>query len=1294
MKLFLILCALWLICSGKAAETLTLRGYGKISADFCPERVSFVCESQAKAEIVYAKLYRDLTQMGARPPRSAVRKGVPVLLLESGKAGVIGMGKGNSVVFLEASSPKELLARKEIAELDFPERKPYPVFYDYYDLRAMKFYKTPMSSALKYGLEKHWPFAKKHKIEGFVLHTNFSFERTPAQGILNFTAADYELRKAKEADGLVTFCAGFGGGLPLWFYNWKPENCARVQRSTVVSEWQHGVEAGSYESYGESLDPEHSPLRAFQKTVMEKYRNHPNLGGWQLYCGAPIGDQLGMGMGGVLWDSSDGARKAFRQWLKKKYTLKELGTRWKGDPNAYSSWDQVEFLQLMDIIGGDYDMDRLLLSNREWLWRVTPKDGYGKLPPDNDKWLPIHFPPSQRCNYVDVGSGYYKLKLDNPEWLKGRTGKTLYLKAAVTMWDSSRLHGWFNGQFLKGEPVGSSGTKMTEIVLPPGTLRGDGSDEILLQTPAGRHRGDGRIHGPISLSERPAENFPYADSRINARFYDAKMFQIDSLIRRNLAMYSLARKIDPDRPLSISGADVSILSALAPFCGEQGISMQSTSIDAFFYPTLSSWGSLYGFYFTGESSQPIAKPTFDAVMGRTFYQGTSATAIFMDIEQYMKFEEETGKMSQRAPLLRHFGKYLPEPAQIGLLNTSQTYLLGGLGPWNWALGRGELPSAHFPCCMITEKELINRIAFRFPVILDSSDIMTEETVSAILKYVENGGTFLALPFSGQHSVLKQNAQLLSGISGFCYDARMRGSIRFTDSQNVFPEWKGKTLNGDGNALDWKSIQGSFGVRLIPCRLDVEVLAHWKDGSPAIGVRNLGKGRIITLGSPFFRNGRDTGRIWLPDRYNHVLESLFSQLGVKRSVTADTERVWLRKAVTKNGLEDWILASNVSVGENPEVTANIRLAPSGSIPSGVYDAVTGKRVAFRVEKDGTVLLPDLKFGKDETRIFALPRSIPVSSALKTWWGEKEKYWKKGREEKVVPVKHAVPAAISIADWWFLPGNGYTKGTSWMTDPVSAAKWRKIPYGTWTLSASGLTSPGIGFYRQEFEIPADWKGHRIYLQFNTRNAIQEKAVFHLNGREIFTFDLKKQHRELHGIFSKEITPYLKNGRNILALKVASTNPELAGICDSIWFVKERKLSETVSLDGEWECVKGDLLTSVPTILPGTVKGRFLRRKFLAPSSWKGKRIFLRLETPRINISSVMLNERAKGLNGAFPPFGQMVEINVSELVIPGRENSIELWHRHTIPTNWIGVAFRWPKESTISVDHVTIGIEDEK
>ena len=1278
-----------------AAESINLRGYGRVEAEFGDSTTEFRCESPAQAALLYAKLYRDLTGFGARPAtrQELERNGrkYPVLRFADGRAAALGL-RDRVVVVVEAENPEALAGEARLDALQFPEPQPYPGYLDYFDLRALKFYKRPQQSLLGYGIEKHWPFAKQHGIAGFVTH-GLALSDCPAPGVVSFAPFDYELEAARQADGILTLCPTFGGAFPLWLYNRYPEKTARVQHSTLVTNWNHGVDGASYDNDGPGFAPENSPQLAFQRQVMERYVNHPALGGWQLYCGKPIGDQLGVAMGGTLWDASEEGLRAQIDYFRKHYTLPELSRRWTGDAGTFRSWDDVEPIQLMDLIGGDYDTGRLLLSDRVWEWRKTPPGALGQPPVEDGKpWVPLHFPPSQRANFLDSGSGYYRLRLQAPEWLQGRTGKKLYLKAAVNIYDHHRLIAWVNGVKLQSEPPYSAGTKLLGIEIPPGTLKGDGSDLIVLQTPDGRS--DGRLHGPVSLSERPAENYPYADARLNARYYDAKRFQSDMVVERNRRMFAAARALDPNRPLCLSGADTPIMAELAPFFGEQGIAMQSTSTDGFFYPALPDRGEQYGFYFVGEPSGPVdTVDRFDRMFGILFYHGCSATSIFMDLEQYMKFEEQTGHLSRRAPLLRLLGKYLNEPSSIALLNTTASHLLGTPAPWRWNLGRGELQSSHFTCSMLTEKELANGIADRYPLLVDAaSDVMDEATVAALRRYVERGGTFVALPPSGRHSVEQQNAQPLSALTGFrTVRSGRRGAIRFAEEPSLFRRWRGQTRNGDGNALDWQNNRSADGVELEALAPEVEVIARWADNeAPAIGLRRLGKGRVITFGAPFWRDGRDLNGKWLPSRRNQELEAVFSELGAVRNAGASSERIWVRKATTKNGLEDWLIATNIAENEPFTLDAELTLCLDRE-PFAAYDAETGKAVPFHYA-DGVVTLEGVHFDKYQTRVFAFPRRQPVAGALRTWWQEKSRYWRRGPALPLPTAPVTEPEALVFRDFQVAPAAGVPD--AWTGVGFDASGWQPLPVGNWQLLAPNLaTYVGALLYRREFELPEAWRGRRIILDFHY-NAIRDQAEFFLNGRKITSYDRDRQHPELLGQQSFDVTDELKFGApNVLAVKVTGGKTKLAGICDNVYLAPETELRDEISLDGAWECVQSDFLTTVPATVPGRAHGRFLRRKFTVPAAWRGKTVYLRVETPVVNLAAVVINDRNKNLDSGFPPFGLRTEINVTEFLKPGEENVIELWHRHTIPVNWRGLGWNWPKESQLSVDHLTLGVVEQ-
>lgn len=1295
---FLILgtaCALW--TAPLAAETVRLRGYGTVQASFGTNQAEFLCESPEKADILFAKLNRDLAGLGALSAERielAVPSGkIPAFRFASGRCAVVGR-RGNVVVVLDADSSKTLETQLQRTDLKFPSVRPYPGYLDYYDLRALKFYKSPMRSLLGLGLEKHWSFAKKFGIEGFVTH-GLSIAETKGPGLIPFLPFDYELEEARKADGILTLCPTFGGELPLWIFNRNPEKTAKPQRSTIVTNWIPGVDGMFFDNDGPGFPPETSPVLAFQKQVMEHYVNHPALGGWQLYCGKPIGDQLSMGMFGVLWDASEEGLQAQIEWLKQHYTLRELSLRWTGNPNAFRSWNEVKPVQLMDLIGGDWEKDRLLLSDRTWLWRKTPKNCRELPPPDDGTaWVPVTMAPSHRCNFIDSGSGYYKLTLPKSSWVLERKNRVLYLKAAVHTYDANRLTAWINGRKFQTEPAYSPATKQLGFQLPAGTLKGDGSDVIVIQTPDGRS--DGRIHGPICLSELPARNYPYPEAHINARYVDSLRFQTDRIVERNRAMFSTARAIDRNRPMSLSGADTPIMTALAPFFGEQGIAMQSTSTDGFFYPALPDRGQQYGFYFIGEPSGPVTTTDrFDRNFGILFFHGCSATSIFMDIEQYMKFESEKGHLTKRASLIRLIGRYLLEQPKIGLLGTTDSFLLGSSAPWNWNIGRGEIQSAHFEAAMMTEQELENGIAVAYPLIIDAgSDVMNAKTIDLIRDYVRNGGTFVVLPETGRHSDLKQNVYPISELSGFrtvAYNAQ--GSIRFSDTPSLFRRWAGKTMNGNGSARDWKNIQTARGVLLEKTAPDAEVIAVWsKQGNPAVGLRKIGKGRIITLGASFWRDARDVQGKWLPGGRNRILEEMLSDLGARKTSDADSERIWVRKAVTKNGLENWLIAVNMAENEPFQVRSTLSCALSFR-PAKVMDALTGKEVHFTFS-NGTLTLPDVAFEKYQTRIFSVARPVTVSEALVTWWGEKVKYWKQGPEIKLPYLREPVSDVLSFDRWKFTSDreNRISSTDAWRKSNFDDSSWKNSANGSWKILFPELANyRGTALYRRTFRIPPSWKGRRIVFHF-LHTAIHDQAEFYLNNRRFRFYDAPAQHRELLAAQSADVTELLNaDGENLLAVKVTGGTTPAAGLCDSIWMEPEMKFDGEYSLNGSWTCLKKDFLTGIPAKIPGKIHGRFLRRTFRIPAEWKGKNIWLRVVVPEINIAAVVLNDRNRNMGG-FVPWGNRTIINITDLVKAGEENTIELWHRHTIPVFWRGLSWNWPTESFLSVSDVAVGYTD--
>jgi hypothetical protein len=326
----------------------------------------------------------------------------------------------------------------------------------------------------------------------------------------------------------------------------------------------------------------------------------------------------------------------------------------------------------------------------------------------------------------------------------------------------------------------------------------------------------------------------------------------------------------------------------------------------------------------------------------------------------------------------------------------------------------------------------------------------------------------------------------------------------------------------------------------------------------------------------------------------------------------------------------------------------------------------------------VRIPEQEFGPFKTRIFAAAKPVPVTAGLPFWWDEKLKYWKKGPDYTFPDVRAKKADILCFEKWKFA------------TDPNGP--WRDCVNSTWKLQFPDLKDyRGPAVYRTTFTLPESAKLNRQLVRFGTRT-IYDKADLYMNGRKFRSFDQARLHRELQGEQVSDVTDLLVfGGENTLEVRVTGGAKFTAGICDIIWMQAERRLTDEISLKGDWACVMKDFLTENPGVVPGRNSCRFIRRKVKIPGSWAGRDVFIRVVAPENTVGSVVINDRGHNLGG-LKPFGNRETINVTDLVRPGEENTVEIWHRHTVPVDWKGKAWGWPLESVLAVDDVVLGVSE--
>jgi beta-galactosidase len=77
--------------------------------------------------------------------------------------------------------------------------------------------------------------------------------------------------------------------------------------------------------------------------------------------------------------------------------------------------------------------------------------------------------------------------------------------------------------------------------------------------------------------------------------------------------------------------------------------------------------------------------------------------------------------------------------------------------------------------------------------------------------------------------------------------------------------------------------------------------------------------------------------------------------------------------------------------------------------------------------------------------------------------------------------------------------------------------------------------VGWYRRELHVPSDWRGRKLFLEF--QGAMQTTALW-VNGRKVGDYAVSG-----YDSFDFDITPYVSEGTNVLAVKVDNRrNPDI--------------------------------------------------------------------------------------------------------------------------------------------------------
>ena len=1259
-----------------AGRVADLIGYGRVGQTVYSETageglVSFACESDEQADRLLSKLRADFTWdklLGFH--EITLRNGAPALALNG--CGVLALARRGGTVFAVAGNTPEsvemLLTRHGLlgGEVHFTPAKPHPMSLDFYDLRPVSFYYHALNVLdLAKGLSRYDREVLSRPADfwgrfgyGYSMFNPYFGLDELADGAAHLFPLTCAIGQAK-AHGAV-FMAHLGQyEAPWWMRNRFPRDMVQWDPLAISGWGPLGAMAGTHLST--SASPEaYAYAQRFTGQALDHVEKiaGDNLGCMRVVGGGHPGDEMGLHyLSTEFMDYDDAAQAAFRRWLRetRKLDLPALGQRWFADLRHFSSWDDVRIPSQFEFFGG---FGQGAFDLREsWLWRpdraTAGVQGWGKAGyRPGDEWTPVDLVPSVKQLFLfgsvsdktlrDGNStvAWFRKEFDASAWLGKNRGRQIFLVADINDEANRPVEVFFNDASLgllkpKGVSIGPISFDATALVKP-------GRNVLALKVHSGV------IRGPVFLTTEEPRRYPYLGRGGNARWVDLRDWTNDKLIAGWLREARFARERLPEMPLMfVPGSWRGFSDQFLGLKREVGIaSIHNTGSECGFRPWWAGIGYVWGAYMSSEESASVFDPKIlDRDLAWMLLNGHGHHNFYADAVHGMKVEQATGWFAKHARLLELIGKANWQKPKVAVLRAAgnDRYFPYSSTADEFDIGAQVLPAAHFNNVYLTEAELKAGLASDYPLVFDAGTlVMDDALVHAIELYVRAGGTFVAVNTSGRHSLLEADAWPLLKLADLKLLGERDGAKLAVPAGNpLLKRFAGMNFRGSGLAFAPETVAPQ------------NVLARWADGAVAAASCPLGRGCIVMLGSSFWHStsNRTADGVALAGGIQPAfLTDLFAGAGITKEADIDGEDIWLRRFITKNGLQDWLMAFNDGRGAAKDLTLSFPLARR---PARVLDQVTGQPLDFAFE-NGTVRVPHINLEPNQIKIFAVERGSYLE-ALEHWFAEKQRYESRPTPTAKPEKLPLPPARDAVFDTFYFrqAAPAVTNDLAWLTEPVTTPAWKKVGYGFW--DEMGFAAKGIGLYRQTFSAPEAWRGHRVLLAFASYDypVFLENAAVFVNGRRAGDY-------RAHGWANfdvLDITPLLQPGENSLAVLVQAGEVRGGYVGQLVAFALEN-LEDARDLKDHWQ-LYSDNRHFVSADFPLQKTGRYLATDVALPAGWKKEEIFLEFEVGDRWVGVVTVNGRPMAFNQSVHPFANIMQINLYPWAKPGEVNRIELW-----------------------------------
>lgn len=1229
-----------------------LRGYGSLGGrylEFGTPREKTVgsvlqirCADAGKAEITLGKFRTDLRCLGGVTDMNVTLGGkeFPVAAVP-GQGAILALRQGTDVIVVAAPQTEDLgalLATCKLGKrtgLDFTGAA-VPTYLDKIDRWGFGFWcnpplLTPENQEETYDLREKFAWAQRMKV-GLQIDTPLN-QNVSAAGLLDDNGKRWAIEAARDL-GIPVFIQMQGAPAPGWIAS-RYGSQMQQKVPQYIGSW-YGINGNSgfagspLNTLSWAAVEAKDQLLADQYQAVRKYKSQPNVTGYGEWHG-----EVGEGTLALFMDYGPTADARYRTYLRERYqTPAAIDQRWHGGQGVVKSWDDICMPEPAEFLGWGKQAVDLQGEWRVCLEEKLPadaKDHWGDAALKDEGWRKVVAPGDdhqlihEKWRAPAIFRRAFTLSADQMTRLKS-SGKTYLYAWTLEGANNTSVRASINGQRLPDQPA--TGWASWVVFEVTDSLH-VGNNLLALSLPWGE------ISYRIYLSPDAPRCYPDlgGGGGKNAQWVDYRDFITwlrDDGLRRSI---EAIRRADPDKFIKIyaPGAITDVMKGLAEDYGcyfhDTG-GMSGNWDDSL--PALMRSSGMPMSLEPGNAAQDL--PNLKQYFGHWLTEGLNTVDYFMDIGDILWRPDQKAWFEAHQPLVHLLGKCHYPEAQVAVLSGARAHRLTDF-PWDhfdtpllWntrRMGVGTFNRTPNPRDLINESDFARGTVNKYQVIIDDATlVMDEALITQIETWVRAGGIFITQGQTGRHTPEKPDAWPINRLTGYRAIGNndnwrvgaIAGQPIFTD-----PIW----TQTEGEGLPVVGGSGLFLEKVAPeCQ---DILAWPNKAGIAMGVRPLGKGKMITMGSPMPH---------VPTGWTELLK--WCDVTMPAAPAAPGCRV--ARFVSNNGLYDVYVLWAEQIKSPGVVTLTVpgNQTTMRDLQNGAM--LQGNAVGDRMEFAG------LKIEPLETYAFLMPRHS-ISAAPLDWLKLQRNWWKGTKKPASAPRLKPWTNTLPLdADWAFRSLPAEQKDVTALLGPaVDDRAWDRLDFGVWYGKKYPDTTRGI--FRKHFTVPPAWQNNgRTWLWVHGTDPVvylpPYQTQVYLDGQLVS--DSKGQR---YASYVQDITERLTPGEHLLTVVAQSRTP-VGGVAGNIWLEHVPEPAARQTLNGDWN---GAQLPGKITTPPGGIQ-----RCFNPDPAQRDKRALLYVETTQNNIVGIYLNGRL--INRDF--IGQHFLINLTPYLRWDQPNTLTL------------------------------------